>query len=342
MDHQHHKVHQHNNNHHQQQHHHHHHPSSRKQQEWTPSTGYVAKPDRRLPKCYVPPLPSERAEILAQAAKLQYDTKTAATHIQSDLVDMEAVGEMTLEDLYEQRRQMDGIEETLEENVDQPLDDAERMHTRLESWIPLPHNKPLLPPKWRRRNHEFLHEMKEKAVAVGEAMKVSPQQQQQQQHPPEECEEQEVSPHPRFAKARRHMRDSITEMNDAMKERIVPHNQRWGRQSPPRRGAGRDCVGKQTADSDDTTNNSGKQDNSNQKLTPEEQEQLDALHAGDQDIEDMLEGIGKQMDHVEIVAGEMGEETKRHGQKLERLHHRLDHAAERQRKVNHRTKKLIS
>ena len=334
---------------------HHQHHRRKHHQEWTPSTGYVNNDHHRLPKCDVPPLPSERAEILAQAAKLQYDTKIAATHIQSDLEDIEKMGDMTLEDLYEQRRQMDNLEETIEEKVAKPLDDAERMHTKLESWIPLPnfphnHNNNNHKPLWRR-NHEFLHDIKEKARTVGvttrKVVSPSPKQQQQQQQQPlsEESEEQQQEDEevpsssalpPFVAQARNHMRHSIIGMNDAIRERIVTQHL-GGRHSPPR---------PPPPHHHDTNNNSGNQQDKNKqnndKLTPEEQEQLDALQAGDNDIEDVLDNIGTQMDHIEIVAEEMEEETKRHGHKLERLHHKLDHTIERQRNVNHRTKKLVS
>jgi hypothetical protein len=69
-------------------------------------------------------------EALDQAALLQEKSKEATRRIQQQLQETQDVGAMTLDDLYERRRQLDAIEEQ-GRRLDEKLAETQELHTRL-------------------------------------------------------------------------------------------------------------------------------------------------------------------------------------------------------------------
>lgn len=73
-------------------------------------------------------------EALKEAANLQAQSKDALSRMQQELEQTQQTGAMTLEDLYEQRRRLEGIEAEGDRLHDK-LDETEQLQRKLGTWF---------------------------------------------------------------------------------------------------------------------------------------------------------------------------------------------------------------
>ena len=73
-------------------------------------------------------------EALEEAAKLQSKSKDALHRLQQDLEQTQQAGAMTLDDLYAQRRKLEGIE-SQGDRLHETLDETEKLQRKLGTWF---------------------------------------------------------------------------------------------------------------------------------------------------------------------------------------------------------------
>lgn len=317
-------------------------------------------------------MPTNNKEALEQAKEMRDETEAAAYRIARGIHEIEHVGEMTLEDLYGQRRQLERISNDADAVADD-LDNANRMHRKLESWIPIPLSNKVKKAYYHGRNHHHQKTKPSPRHLLDDAKEHSKQTQNR-------SSQQEGEGKTTRTKLAQHLRSSVQEIKEAARhvgDKVAPHNHDDDLRSNKKRLQRRHSLGQHVRHSvheirstarkvgelvvardhsgyfhrhgssaagtsgEDESDLCNEKSSSSNSLTREEEEQLRSIQRGDQAVDDLFDELVGQVDRVGDMAHEMGQETRWQERRLDSLNQQMGEAMDQQHSLNGRTRQKL-